>query len=106
MVFVVGTGIKIVFPTWWVRSAGEPHSLHFMTLSGIDKMLPHINGSITCEVPVTHALGLLLIKGVTHINIDNNGPIDRIMNKYLGTGDILSAQDELIDAGFIDHARL
>jgi hypothetical protein len=69
-------------------------------------MLPQVNGSIRCNVPVSHSLGLLLIKGVTHISIDLGGPIDHIMNKYIGTGDILSAQDELIDGGFIDHARL
>jgi hypothetical protein len=46
-----------------------------------------------------------LIKGITHIDIDE-GPIDAIMNKYVGTGDILSAQDELIDAGLFDQARL
>jgi hypothetical protein len=57
-----------------------------------------------CDEKVTHILGLLLIEGITHITI--SGPIDRIMNKYLGTGDILSAQDELIDAGLTDQARL
>jgi hypothetical protein len=45
-----------------------------------------------------------LIPGITKFFIYS--PIDSIFNKYVGTGDILSAQDELIDAGFIDQARL
>jgi hypothetical protein len=49
---------------------------------------------------------VLLIDGITGFNIDSDGPIDKILNKYKGTGDILSAQDELIDAGFIEQARL
>jgi hypothetical protein len=75
-------------------------------LSGIHKLMPRFNGAITCTAPVSHLLGLLLIDGVTHINIDNGGKIDAIMNKYLGTRDILSAQDELLDAGRKDYARL
>jgi hypothetical protein len=75
-------------------------------LSGIHKLLPCVNGKITCSAPVSHILGLLLIDGVTHINVDHGGPIDAIMNKYLGTRDILSAQDELLDAGRKDYARL
>jgi hypothetical protein len=69
------------------------------------KVLKHIKGSMVVNNESTHLLGLLLIEGVTKLDIDR-GPIDTILNKYLGTGDILSAQDELIDAGFIDQARL
>jgi hypothetical protein len=79
-----------------------------ISLSGIDKIIKQINGngSVIVNVPSTHVLGLLLIEGVRRIDVDMRGPIDKIMNKYLGTGDILSAQDELIDAGFTDQARL
>jgi hypothetical protein len=66
-----------------------------------------INGMVICSnANVTHILGLGLIKGIVRYQIDNDGPIDAIFNKYVGTGDILSIQDELIDAGFIDQARL
>jgi hypothetical protein len=75
-----------------------------VSLSGVDKIMKEINGRFVCNNEVTHTLGLLLIKGIT--NIDINPGVDAILNKYLGTGDILSAQDELIDAGFIDQARL
>jgi hypothetical protein len=76
------------------------------SLSGIDKIIKHITGVFYCNEDVTHILGLLLIPGLKGICIDDDGPIDQIMNKYVGTGDILSAQDELIDAGFTDQARL
>jgi len=76
------------------------------SLTGIDKIVKHIGGTVWYNEKSTHILGLLLIKGITRIDIDNGGPIDEIMNKYVGTGDILSAQDELIDAGFTDQARL
>ncbi|HEY4963074.1 MAG TPA: hypothetical protein VIH90_00055 [Candidatus Saccharimonadales bacterium] len=76
------------------------------SLSGVDKLIKNIDGEFLCNSNVTHILGLLLIKGITKINVDNGGPIDKIMNKYIGTGDILSAQDELLDAGFKDQARL
>jgi hypothetical protein len=90
-----------------------------MSLSGVDKIIKHVEDQFICgPVPlsdkriaqknVTHLLGLLLVNGITRFRVDYNfpGPIDEILNKYVGTGDILSAQDELIDAGFIDQARL
>jgi hypothetical protein len=82
------------------------------SFSGTDKIVKQIDGYIECYNDIegyrpTHILGLLLIKGVRRFFIDGtNGPISTIMNKYVGTGDILSAQDELIDAGFTDQARL
>jgi hypothetical protein len=76
------------------------------SLTGVDKIIKHIGGKFVCNQHVTHLLGLLLIKGIVGFDIDSGGPIDKIMNKYIGTGDILSAQDELIDAGFTDQARL
>jgi hypothetical protein len=82
------------------------HDTSIKSLTGVDKVIKHISGMCWCDEKVTHILGLLLIKGITDFNIDNGGPIDKIMKKYAGTGDILSAQDELIDAGFIDQARL
>jgi hypothetical protein len=72
----------------------------------VHKQIKHIGGSFYCSHDVTHLLGLLLIDGITGFHIDRDGPIDKIFNKYVGTGDILSAQDELIDAGFIEQARL
>jgi hypothetical protein len=80
--------------------------MNIISLSGIDRVVKHIGGRLYVNRETTHILGLLLIEGIKEFTIDRDGPIDNIMNKYVGTGDILSAQDELIDAGFIDQARL
>ena len=77
-----------------------------ISLHNIHNQIKHIDGTFFGGYAATHLLGLLLIDGITKFNIDNDGPIDAIFNKYRGTGDILSAQDELIDAGFIEQARL
>jgi hypothetical protein len=86
------------------------HDTQIKSFSGVDKVIGQINGLFTCDDDATYLLGLLLIKGITTFYIDadatDKGPIHSIFNKYVGTGDILSAQDELIDAGFIDQARL
>jgi hypothetical protein len=76
------------------------------SLSGIEKHVQHIGQGFYCDTGVTNVLGLLLIDGLKYVNIDQNGPVDKVINKYLGTGDILSAQDELIDAGCIEQASL
>jgi hypothetical protein len=73
--------------------------------SGIHKYVKTIDGVFNLPPKSNHVLGVLMIDGVTKICMDR-GPIDAIFNKYVGTGDILSAQDELIDAGFVDEARL
>jgi hypothetical protein len=69
------------------------------------KQIKHIGGKFYSNKG-THLLGLLVIDGIPSFDIDDMGPIDKIFNKYAGTGDIISAQDELIDAGFIEQARL
>ena len=86
------------------------HNTNIKSLHGVDKMIKHIGNDFLCDNDgLTHVLGLLLIEGLTDIRLggkDAPRHTAAIMNKYRGTGDILSAQDELIDAGFIDQARL
>jgi hypothetical protein len=81
---------------------------NFKSLAGIDKMVKQIGRGVDFyQKPTpTHILGLLLISNLSYINIDEGGPIDNIMSKYIGTGDIISAQDELIEAGFKEQAKL
>jgi hypothetical protein len=84
------------------------HGTLITSLSGVDKMIKYVNDCFLCNVS-THMLGLVLIKGMRRVSIADDNPSDalyQIMNRYVGTGDILSAQDELIDAGLIDQARL
>jgi hypothetical protein len=81
------------------------------SLSGISKKVESIGGTVVIGGSQTHVLGLLEIRGVQQIIITSlmNGtdsPVAVILNKYIGTGDIISAQDELIDAGCKEQARL
>ena len=78
------------------------------SLSGIDKRVDYINGEVFLDVDMTHILGLLLIDGIKSFTMPDS-PESRcleIMNKHLVTHDIIACQDELIDAGFINQARL
>lgn len=75
-------------------------------MTGIHKAVKYVGRHITCNRGATHILGLLLIQGVQRISVDDNGPIDDIVNKHLRSKDVISCQDELIDAGFIEQAKL
>ena len=65
-----------------------------------------VNGSFDCwGNPQLKMLPIFKIKGITDIHHEAG----HILNKYYkpdGTGDIIAAQDELIDAGFGDIARM
>jgi hypothetical protein len=75
--------------------------------SGVDKLIQSLHGTISVRGDSTHLLGLLLIPGIRRINIYDHGcATEHILNKYLKIKDILAAQDELIDAGFVEQARL
>jgi hypothetical protein len=76
-----------------------------VSLSGIDRVVKRVTGCIKVNKYITHTLGLLLIEGVIDI-YSGDGRRDDILRKYIGTGDIISAQDELIDAGYSWCARL
>ena len=77
----------------------------YTTLKDHQKGLKDFVGHVYIDDKTTHILGMLEIKGIIQFHF-NNKALETIFNKYVGTGDILSAQDELIDAGFIDQARL
>ena len=55
----------------------------------------------------SHVLGLLLIKGVTEVRLDNK-QVTEILNRHLGKGraGMLMAQEELIEAGLEEFAQL
>lgn len=78
------------------------------SLTGIDKRVRHIGGAAILSSDLTHLLGLLAIPGLKQIfitGVDQDHSLVKILNKYIGSGDILAAQDELIDAGFKEQAR-
>ncbi len=55
----------------------------------------------------SHVLGLLLIKGVTRVYLDNK-QVEEILNRHLGKGraGMSQAQEELIEAGLEEFAQL
>lgn len=101
------------FP-WCVRGDMSLAGSRVYNLSGLHKVVHQVDGSFHANVESTHILGLLLIKGITHFQFSTNTqvamtqriPLDAIMNKYRGTDDLISAQDEMIDAGYIEQAKL
>jgi len=80
------------------------------SLHNIHKQVKSIGGAIILiDNPIkSHVLGVLLIKGVTEVGLDNR-KVAAILNKHLpsqGMRSVLEAQEELIDAGFEDFAQL
>ena len=79
------------------------------SLKGIGKdYLKEINGTIdldACHIE-SHMLGLLKVKGLTKIEFNHNNKVEEILNKHLKSRDILSCQDELIENGLEEYAKL
>ena len=79
------------------------------SLKGIGKdYLKEINGFINLDhCPIeSHMLGLLKVKGLTKIEFNHNNKVEEILNKHLKSRDILSCQDELIENGLEEYAKL
>ena len=79
------------------------------SLKDIHKHVKEINGYFKAVVnPIkSHVLGLLLIKGITLINL-KHAQVEEILNRHLGKGraGMLMAQEELIEAGLEEFAQL
>ena len=77
-------------------------------LKGIDKHFKKINGSVYFyQAPERNMLGLLKIKGIKDISFGNGShKLENIFNKHFGTDDLFACQDELIDNGFIEQAKI
>ena len=79
------------------------------SLKGIHAQIKEIGGRcLAANNPIkSHVLGLLLIKGITNVSLDNT-EVQDILNKHLGKGraGMLQAQEELIEAGLEEYAKL
>ncbi len=78
------------------------------SLHNIHKQIKHIGGHAEFQQnPIkTHVLGLLLIDGLTEVLLDKRY-VEDIINKHLkGDRDVFACQEELIEAGFEDFAKL
>ncbi len=53
----------------------------------------------------SHVLGLMKIKGLQEVRLDNQ-EVQEILNRFLPGGSVLDAQSALLDAGFDDWAQL
>ena len=78
------------------------------SLAGIHKIIKEIHGYADFDDnPIkSSVLGLMRIKGLTKVYLDNK-QVMGILNKYLkGDRDIIKCQSELLDAGFEEFAKL
>ena len=85
------------------------HNNKLTSLKDVHKHIAEIKGIFyALDNPInSHVLGLLLIKGVTEVRLDNE-QVTEIINRHLGKGraGMLMAQEELIEAGLEEFAQL
>lgn len=83
----------------------------FTSLHNIHKYFKEIGDKLYAEdMDIKDSvLGVLLIKNLQSISLDNN-EVARIVNRYLpnsrGKNAVIDCQEELIDAGFEEYAKL
>jgi hypothetical protein len=79
------------------------------SLKDVHKHITEIKGKFYAfKNPInSHVLGLLLIRGVTEVRLDNK-QVEEILNRHLGKGRVgmLMAQEDLIEAGLEEFAQL
>jgi hypothetical protein len=77
------------------------------SLKDIHKQVKEIDGVFYCTGnPLeSHVLGLMKIKGLTMVFLDNH-EVEDILNELLPGGSVLEAQSALLDAGLDDWAQL
>ena len=92
-----------------VGSAFYCYNNELASLKDVYKHVTEIKGIFyAVNNPIkSHVLGLLLIKGVTEVRLDNR-QVGEILNRHLGKGraGMLMAQEELIEAGLEEYAKL
>ena len=84
------------------------YSNNLTSLAGIHKIVKEIHGFANFyDNPIkSSVLGLMRIKGLTRVILDNK-QVENILNKYLtGDRDIIKCQSELLDAGLEEYAKL
>jgi hypothetical protein len=77
-----------------------------LTLEGVHKIIKKMNGFFDARTITSGGIGLLLIEGLKFIHSDH--PAFDIIEEYLGQGKkgLLRCQDELIEAGYEEFAKL
>jgi hypothetical protein len=90
------------------QSVGKNFYCYGTNITSLDGAPQSIGGTFHCyNTPlVDHLLAFFRTSGIKSVSTGNEH-VDTILNKYLnGDRDMLLCQDELIDAGFGDRARL
>ena len=87
--------------------AGRFDNNKLTSLHNIHKQLPSVGYSLSfIDNPIkSHVLGLLKIKGLEIVGLDNQ-ELEAIINKHLPEGNIFDCQAELEDAGLEAYAQL
>ena len=76
------------------------------SFSGIHKHIKEIDGKFRCDSDLSGpVLGLLKIKKLQKV-ILKDWKLEDILNKYLPEGDLIDCQQELIEAGYEEQAKL
>lgn len=105
-ILIVHTNItSLVYCPHTVGGSFYAEQTKITSLSGIHKLVKKINGEFSIDPHYTHILGLLLIPGVSYIEA-NDQKLTNILNKHLKDKNIILAQDELLEAGFTQQAKL
>lgn len=84
------------------------HNNRLTSLYNVHRHLPEVHGDVDfSNNPITsHVLGLLKIRGLTEVFLDDK-KVQDIINKHLaGDRNLLACQEELIDAGLGAFAQL
>lgn len=96
----------------YVNAAFDCSENKLVSLKNVHKFIKELRSQFDAtKNPIkSHVLGLLLIKGITNIRLDNK-QVERILNKYLGKvgsdrSMLLQAQEELMEAGLEEFAQL
>jgi len=76
-----------------------------LSLTNVHKHLGTIKGMFLCEKK-TNMLGLILIPGVTAFEFPREMELQNIFNTHLNDRDVYALQQALLDAGYIEQARL
>jgi hypothetical protein len=77
------------------------------SIQNIHLYFPEVHGSFYFnDVGVMeHMLGLLRVRGLQGITLDDN-KLEAILRKYLNGGDLLACAVELFEAGYVKQAKL
>ena len=92
----------------WVDGIFNCRDNNLTSLHNIHKHIKHIGGMLyASRNPIkSHVLGVVLIDGIKNIWIDNK-KVQDIINKHLdGDKDVFACQEELIENGYEDYAKL